>query len=182
MSDETQETTEAEVTESTDTGTPVPEDVEQAEQTEEQEAQTEETQEVKPDLVAEAQAEQKRLMEEIEALKTEDTNIFEQNAQLKVDLEDAKKLQAVASENAKLKAQLEDSKRNTLTDSMLKSGKITADMRGWADGLSFDQLQEFARHAPRRKTILDEKNTGAEPTDTTFEEWNKKISKSRIIS
>ena len=132
------------------------------------------------DLVAEALAEKERLQAELEALKTDDTNVFEQNAKLKADLEEAKKLQEVASENAKLKAQLEDAKRQTMIDSMIKTGQLTNNLKEWADGLSFDQLQQFKESAPRRKNILEEKNpTGIK--DDTMLEFVTKQKQSRIL-
>jgi len=184
MSDEAQE--QIEVTESTDQPVETIEESQPTDETTTNEAEevqeTEEVKESQPDLVAEAQAEQDALKAELEALKTDDTNIFERNAQLKAEVEEAKKLQEVASENVKLKAQLQDAKRQTIIDGMLKKGQITNDLRTVTEGMDFDTLQAFAKSLPRKKTIVEEVNNGAEGEDVDFDAWKLKMKQSRIVS
>ena len=145
--------------------------------------ETTETEEEPSDLVSEALAEQERLKAELEALKTQEGNVFEENAKLKAELEEAQKAADLAKENDNLKAQLEGIKRDSLTKQLIAQGAITKDMEEWADGLSFDQLQAFADKAPKRKTILDQKNNGAEDKTPlmAMQEWKKTQNKSRIM-
>ena len=171
-----------EATESTDQPVETIEESKPIDETTTNEAeQAEEVQEPdagQPDLVADALAEQARLKEELEALKTAESNVFEQNALLQAELEDAKKLAKMAEENKDLQSQLEGIKRKAITDSLNLNDKMSE----FVNGLSFEQLQTYAENAPRRKTILDEKNNGAESSDTDFEAWKLKMSKSRIVS
>jgi len=146
--------------------------------TPQEEAETPE--EAPVDMVAEAQKANEALKAELEALKNSDTNIFEQNEILKKELEDAKKLAEMAEENKALQGQLEAIKKNSLIEGMVASGQITNDLKEWASGMNFDQLQTFAGSAPKVKTILEEKNP-VDNTDETMEEWKKKQQKSRIL-
>lgn len=172
MSDE--QTTEAtEQVEDVDTTT---ETVETVEDVTEDEA-VEETEEKPDDLLTAAIAEKARLTEELEALKSsDDGNIFEQNAILKSELEDARKLQEMAVENAGLKSKLEGIKRETI----IKSLNLTEKMAKWADSLTFEQLEEFATMTPRRKTILDVKNPAGEES-STITKFKEEQETSRIM-
>ena len=134
-----------------------------------------------PDMVAQAQAQNEALKAELEALKNSDTNIFEQNEILKKELEDAKKLAEMAEENKTLQNQLEAIKKNSLIGGMIADGRLDAGLKEWADDMSFDQLQTFAKSAPRQKNILQEQNPVDQSEDGDMEEWKEKQSKSRIL-
>jgi len=131
--------------------------------------------EEKPDLVADAVAENKRLSEEIEALKSSSTNAFEENANLKAELADAQKAAELATENQELKAKLESIKRDAITASL----GLTDKMAEFVDSLTFEQLQVYAENAPKRKTILDEKNSNV--LSTKAQDFLKVHNKSRIM-
>jgi len=138
---------------------------------------TKETEEKPDDLLTAAIAEKARLEAELEALKSsDDGNIFEQNAILKSELEDAQKLQEMAVENAELKSKLEGIKRETI----IKSLNLTEKMTTWADSLTFKQLEEFATMTPRRKTILDARNNAGEES-STITKFKEEQETSRIM-
>lgn len=133
-----------------------------------------------PDVVKQAEEVNKALKEELEALKSRTSNVFEENEALKIELEEQKKLDGLAKENAEIKAKLEAIKRSTLVDGMIATGKINENLREWADNLSYEQLEEFSKHAPKVKTILDQKNPST-LSDEDMEKWKKEQQKSRIL-
>jgi len=173
-------TIEAEAPETQEEVTDSTEDTQTVETTEEA-APIEEVEKAEPDMVADAQAQNDALKAELEALKNSDTNIFEQNEILKKELEDAKKLAEMAEENKTLQGQLDAIKKNSLIDGMVASGQITNDLKEWAGGMTYDQLQTFATSAPKARTILDETNPVDQAADETMEEWKEKQSRSRIL-
>lgn len=136
--------------------------------------------EAEPDMVAEAQAANEALKAELEALKNSDTNIFEQNEILKKELEDAKKLAEMAEENKTLQSQLEAIKKNSLLDGMIADGRLNNSLREWADSQSYESLQTFAAKAPKRKTILDEKND-VDTRPSNMLEFKRTQNRSRIM-
>jgi hypothetical protein len=127
------------------------------------------------DLVAQALEKEKALKEQLEALNTDSENVFERNAILEKKLEDAQKLAELEAKNKEMEGQLETIKRKSITDSL----KLNSEMREFADGLSFDQLQVFAKNAPKMKTILQQKNDVSKENDIV-KEFNKQHNKSRI--
>lgn len=160
--------------------TPQPE--EEAEEAPAEEEPVEEVDEIQSedDMVAQAMRENEELKKQLEELKNSQTNVFEQNEALKAELENQEKLAKVAEENAQLQAQLDGIKRKSLIESLVAKGSLNNDLREWAEALPFESLQEFAKHAPKAKTILDQKNEGTEP-DKEMEEWKKEQNRSRIL-
>lgn len=140
----------------------------------------EEPTEAPNDAVADAIKQRDALQAELDALKNSDTNIFEQNEILKKKVEDAKKLAEIAVQNKELQSQLDAIKKNSLVEGMIASGQLNNGLRDWADGMSYDQLQEFSKHAPKAKTILDIKND-ATTADDDMEKWHNEQNKSRIL-
>lgn len=122
-----------------------------------------------------------KLKDELEAFKAQNSNVYEENETLKKEIEDQKKLMEMAAQNAEMTAKLEAIKKDTLIGGLMSSGRINKDLKEWAGNLSYEQLLEFNRHAPRVKTILDEKNSYVSE-NTEFEEWHKEQSIPRIIS
>jgi len=55
-------------------------------------------------------------------------------------------------------------------------------LREWADKMDFESLQEFAKHAPKVKTILQQTNDEV-PSEASkdMQKWKEEQSKSRII-
>lgn len=172
-------------------------DVKEEENQEEPEKNTEKVEETKPtedeiaynkdnkadvpDVVKSAQELNAELKKQLEDLQTRNSNVFEENKDLKKQIEEQEALEKVAVENAAMKAQIEELTKNTMIDSLLASGKITKDLRVWAEGLPFEQLKEFSDKAPKMKTILDEKNTDFQLDDENMAEWKAEQMKSRIL-
>jgi len=142
---------------------------------------TDEAQEASSDMVSDALKQNEELKKQLEELKNANTNVFEQNEVLKAELAEQQKLLKIAKENEELQAQLEGIKRNSLVESLIASGSLTNDMREWADSMSFDQLQEFAKHAPRVKNILQQTNEPSEIHDEELDAWKKDQNRSRIL-
>ena len=138
-------------------------------------------QEAKTDLVTDAMRKNEELKAQLEELKNSNANVFEENEVLKVELEQQEKLVEIAKENAEMKGQLEAIKRNSIVEQLIASGSINEKLRAWSDRMSFDDLQEFAEHAPKIKTILQETNNGV-IADEDMKSWHEKESKSRIIT
>ena len=161
--------------------TEVQEDTTEVEEQEGEE--TEDTTEDLPDSVKEAMDLNKQLKEELEELKTKTTNVFEENAVLQAELDEQKKLAEMAKENAEIKAQLEKMKRNVLVEGMLATGKITNELKEWAEKIPLEQLEEFNKLAPKQKTILDQINNAEDDTegDAELQKWHKEMMKSRIL-
>jgi len=136
----------------------------------------------KKDLFEEAQATNKQLKQQLEELKNSNTNVFEENAVLKAELEEQQKLVEIAKENAEMKQQLEGIKRNSIIDSLIASGGLTNDLKDWAQSLSFEQLEIFNKYAPKVKTILQQTNDHVSDAEKNMQEWKKAQSKSRIIA
>ena len=90
----------------------------------------------------------------------------------------------MAKENSQIKEQLDKMKREALVESMIATGKLKTDLKEWANGLTIEQLEKFNEHAPKVKTILDEKNHEAPETEAgqKFKKWLDDQSRSRIIS
>lgn len=133
-----------------------------------------------PDVVKQAQEINKKLKQELEDLKTRNSNVFEENEALKLQLEEQKALDKLSIENAEIKAQLEAIKRNTMIEHLIASGKINNNLKAWAENLTFEQLEEFSKHAPKTKTVLDQKNSTTE-TDEDMQKWLEEQKRSRII-
>lgn len=133
------------------------------------------------DMVTRAMRENEELRKQLEDLKNSQTNVFEQNEALKAELANQEKLMKIAEENAALQAQLDGIKRKSLIESLVARGSLNNDLRTWAEALPFDSLQEFAKHAPKVKTILQEKNGDVSEADKDMEEWKKSQQRSRII-
>jgi len=161
---------------------PVEETVETVEPSEkEPESNDNEVEEAQSDLVKDAMTQNEQLKKELEELRESNTDVFEQNEMLKKELEDQKKLLEIAKQNEELKGRLEAMKRDTIVESLIKSGRITNDLKEWAQNLEFDALQQFADKAPKAKTILEEENDPTQPSKD-MQEWHDKMMKSRIIS
>ena len=151
------------------------EEVVQAEEVEEVESLEPET-----DVVDSAVEENKRLKQQLEDIKNDDSNVLEQNEALKAELERAEALSVVTKENAELKAQLEGIKRKSITDNLITTGVLNEGLRDWADSLTFKQLDSYAKNAPKRRNILQEKNETVS-TDDKMAAFNKEQRKSRIL-
>jgi len=152
------------------------EEVEQVQEAEKVEV----VEEKETDIVADAAEENKRLKQQLEDIKNDDSNVLEQNEALKAELEQQQQLAKIAGENAELKAQLEGIKRKSITDNLIKSGGLTNDLKEWADGLTYEQLQTYAANAPKRKNILQQTNDTVS-TSQIAEEFLKVQNKGRIM-
>lgn len=130
------------------------------------------------DMVAEALRQNEELKKQLESLNS-NADVLQQNELLKKELENQQKLVQIAKENAELQQQLEAMKRQALIDSLITQGSINNDLRGWAAQMDYQSLQEFAKHAPKVKTILDQKNTGT-LEDADMKKWKEEQQKSRI--
>ena len=132
-------------------------------------------------MVTKAMAENEALKKQLEDLKNANTNVFEQNEVLKAELAAQEQMVKVAKENEALTAQLEGIKKTSLIESLIARGSLTTESREWADQQDYASLQTFAQHAPKRKSILEQKNNEATEPAKKMEEWRKKQQKSRIL-
>lgn len=133
------------------------------------------------DMVAKALRENEALKKQLEDIRNNDANVFEQNEALKAELASQEKLLKIAKENEELQQQLDGIKRKSLIDSLITRGSLNNELKDWAGRLPMKDLEEFASHAPKVKTILDQTNEHLTKADQDMEAWRKQQQKSRII-
>jgi hypothetical protein len=136
--------------------------------------------EVKNDLYNDAFKLNTTLKQQLEDYKKSNTNVFEENEILKTELAEQEKLVEMAKQNTEMKTQLDSIKRNAIVESLIATGGLTNDLKGWAEELRLDQLETFSKHAPKVKTILQETNAGS--TSKTVEDLKKQQNQSRIVT
>jgi hypothetical protein len=131
------------------------------------------------DLYEEARKSNEALKAELDEIKASDANVFAQNEELKKQIEDAKKIKEISEQNAQLQAELNGIKKADLIANMTNNGQLSVAMGDWAESQSYENLQQFAKIAPKHKTILNQKNPANEATDIA-KKFNEEQNRSRI--
>jgi len=180
MSDEA--TTEAPEAEATQEEVPASVETPAIEENQEevQKQTPEESQAVDEDLYDKARQQNESLKAELKEIEESDDNVFAQNESLKKKIEDAKRIREVSEENAKLQAELNGIKKAALIEEMQGNGQLTVAMGDWAEEQGYEGLQQYAKIAPKHKTILHEINKSSGETDIA-KQFNEEQNRGRIL-
>lgn len=128
--------------------------------------EVQETQEVdEKSLYDHAKQENDALRKELEEIKASDANVFAENEDLKKKVEEAKRIKEMSAENAKLKEQLKAIKKADLIANMTANGQLSVAMSDWAESQNYENLEAYAKIAPKHKTIIHQKNPIHEETE-----------------
>ena len=159
-------------------GTDVPEEVEEVK----------EEIDVESDELKKAREEVERLEQRKTSLDEEATRLEENGETLGEEIERLEKekqefeaLEKIRERKIELEQEIVELNKRSMINELLRKRKITKDLKGWAESLTYEQLEYYDTFVQGKKTILDEKNE-TNMTDDDMEEWRRKQMHSRIIS